>query len=84
MTQAKHTPGDWQFDAGDLGDSSVGVGAVAPSVVVETQEGYVVEICRLTEPVYREDRAPRDDFDECLVQLGDLGANGLPIAVGKL
>lgn len=76
MSETKHTPGPWFYDPGDSGDASVGLSGYAPFVYAEAPNGEPIEICRLSDPLYRVDPDPADEFDEGLRWLGDVAANG--------
>ena len=76
---SKHTPGPWAFDPGDEGDPSVGLGPTEPTIHVEHGD-YEIDIATLYDPIYREDRDPIDEFDDCIASSGSLQANGALIA----
>lgn len=80
---AEHTPGPWQIEPGDTGDSSVGLQATPTTIVCvelpDVTDGEVT-ICTLHEPVYRVPTDGTNEFDEGLRELGTIEGNGDLIA----
>lgn len=75
-TITTHTPAPWIYEPGDAGDATVGLGPTPPAITHETPGGEMVVVCTLDVPSYRADRAPVDEWDECLEIVGDMHANG--------
>lgn len=76
---ARHTPGPWQIDPGDQGDSSVGMSGYAPYVFVPHPriEGEEIILATLHPTCY--DNTEEGDA----LELGDIGANAYLIGAAS-
>ena len=71
-----HTPGPWEYEPPDSGDSSVGLPETPGTIFYEDAEGHVVDICELANPIYLVAASElKDEYDDGTRWIGDAESN---------